>query len=184
MKFVFGNIIFFLLMAAASGVFAQQGLNMKSLEIDSTEIEFEKQNEYRRLVSGISEGELFMEKIELPKFDISQELYKRNSLSLNLFSFKNLPLTGFSTGFVNPGYSPFYQNGTILSEGAYQLGSKFVVGGYSYGINSMFSAPLPNQGASNFDRYGSTMFLQYKVSKNFKIETRVNVSQGAHPPGF
>lgn len=167
-----------------SGAFAQQGLDMKSLEVDSTQIELEKQNDYHRLISGVPETSLFMEKIDLPNFDLSQEFSKRNNLNFNFYSFKNLPLHGFSTGLINPGFSPFYQNGMVLSEGAYQLGSKFVLGGYSYGINSMFSAPLPNKQMGNFDRYGSTMFLQYKVSKNFKIETRVNVSQGAHPPGF
>ena len=77
--------------------------------------------------------------------------------------------------------SPFYQNGTILSQAAYQLSDKFTMGGYSYGTNSIFAAPNANPRANKFNNYGSTLYMQYKVSKNFKIETRVNVSQGGGP---
>jgi hypothetical protein len=82
-----------------------------------------------------------------------------------------------------PFFSPFYQNGMVLSEGAYNFGGKFTFGGFSYGTNSVMSAPLPNQ-MNKFDNYGSTLFMQYKVSKNFKIETRVNINQGGGYPGF
>ena len=58
------------------------------------------------------------------------------------------------------------------------MADKFKIGGFSYGANSVFSAPFPNQGLNNYDYRGATMFMQYKVSKNFKIETSVNVQQG------
>jgi hypothetical protein len=178
------NYIFFLFFFISLGTFAQQGIIMMPLEQDSAQIELEKQIEYRQLISGKQENAFFEPSFDLPDFDTNYEYDKRYAVHFNLFSLNNLPLTGFSTGMINPGLSPFFQNGQVLSDAAYRLGDKFVLGGYSYGTNSMFSAPLPNQGMNNFDRYGSTMFLQYKVSKNFKIETRVNVQQGAHPPGF
>jgi len=78
---------------------------------------------------------------------------------------------------MSPFYSPFYQNGRVFSEAAYKIGDKFTFGGFSYGTNPMMMPP-PAPGINNFNRYGSTMFMQYKVGKNFKIETRVNVSQG------
>lgn len=178
------NTLLFLLFFISMGTFAQQGIIMKPLEQDSAQIELERQLEYRQLISGKPQDQLFENNFDLPDFDLRYEFDKRYKIHFDLFNLNSLPFNGFSTGMINPGFSPFYQNGKILSDAAYQLGNKFVLGGYSYGINSMFSAPLPNQGMNNFDRYGSTMFLQYKVSKKFKIETRVNVSQGARPPGF
>jgi hypothetical protein len=95
---------------------------------------------------------------------------------MNFWSFES-----FSPGLSFTGLSPFLQNETVFSGASYQINDRFTLGGYSFGANSVFSAPFPNQGMNNFDVRGSTMFLKYNVSKNFKIETRVNVTQG---PGF
>lgn len=148
------------------------------LEQDSAQIELERQIEYRQLISGKPEGNAFSTKIDLPDFDLTAEYDKRYSVNLNYFAMKALPVSSFSSSMFHPVYSPFFANGKMLSEAAYQLGDKFVLGGYSYGMNSIFSAPLPANGMNQFDRYGSTLFMQYKISKNFKIETRVNVTQG------
>jgi len=94
------------------------------------------------------------------------------SLSPNYFSRFRYGYFGFSP-------SPFIRDGTVFSAGEYQFSDKFKIGGYSYGANSVFSAPFPNQGLNDsYDFRGNTLFMQYKVSKNFKIETRVNVQQG------
>ena len=148
------------------------------LEQDSSQIELERQIEYRQLIAGKPENNSFSDKIDLPDFDLTAEYNKRYTLNLNYFAMKTLPLSNFSNSMFLPVYSPFFANGKVLSEAAYQLGDKFVLGGYSYGMNSILSAPLPANGMNQFDRYGSTLFMQYKISKNFKIETRVNVSQG------
>ncbi len=174
-------VLFTFLISVAAN--AQQGIVMKPLEMDSTQLEMERQLEYRQLISGSQEGSLFSEKIKLPGFDERYEFNKRYTLNLDIFAFESFPQMGFSTGATNTFFSPFYHNGMILSDAAYQMGDKFVLGGYSYGANSVFSAPFPNQGMNNYDTYGSTLFMQYKVSKKFKIETRVNVSQG-NRPGF
>ena len=163
---------------------AQQGLIMPTLEQDSAQIELGKQIEYRQLISGQVPGVMSPETIKLPGFNFNDEFSRRYTLNLNMQSFGGIPFTGFSAGSMYPGFSPFYQNGMVLSEAAYKVGDKFTFGGFSYGANSMMSAPLPNQGMNKFDSYGSTIFLQYKVSKNFKIETRVNVNQGGFYPGF
>ena len=71
----------------------------------------------------------------------------------------------------------------ILSEGAYKISNKFTFGGYSYGTNPM-NLPPPMPGMNDFSHYGYTMFMQYKVGKNFKIETRFNISKGGRLPWF
>ncbi len=180
----FKNILFGLLFLFSVGSFAQQGIIMMPLENDSAQIELEKQIEYRQLISGEFGKDLFPETIKLSGFDLNTEFAKMYSLNFNVYNFSNMFNSGISTG-MNPFPSPFYQNGMVFSEGAYNLGNKFTFGGYSYGANSIMTGPpLPNMGMDKFQRYGSTLFMQYKVSKNFKIETRVNVSQGGMYPGF
>jgi len=174
------NILLFLIFFATSlRSFSQEGLILKPMEQDSALIRLDRQIEYNQLISGQIPGELLLEKIELPKFDYKTEFSKRYSLNYDMYSFKSLPLSDFSLGMM----SPFYFNGKVLSSAAYKVSDKFTFGGFSYGANSMMMPP-PVPGINNFNRYGSTMFMQYKVSKNFKIETRVNVSQGGQYPGF
>lgn len=148
------------------------------LEKDSAQIELERQMEYFRLIGSRPESSPLLAEFELPTFDLSAGYDNPYKVSFDFFALKALPLNNFASSLFFPGYSPFFANGKILSEAAYQLGDKFILGGYSYGVNSVLSAPFPAGGNTLFDHYGSTLFMQYKVSKNFKIETRVNVSQG------
>ncbi len=158
---------------------------MEFTEQDSAQMKLQRQIEYRQLISGNTFDINFMDKIiELPDFNFQAEYRNRYTLNLNINPITNYSFVGLSSGMTNPFYSPFYGYATVLSAAAYQLGDKFTLGGFSYGTNSIFSSPYPNRGMNNFDSYGSTLFLQYKVSKNFKIETRVNVQQGGQHPGF
>jgi len=176
----FKHILFGLLLTISTGSFAQQGMITMPLEQDSAQIEINKQIEYRQLISGQIPGGLISETIVLPGFNFNEEFSQRYTFSFNSYSFGSFPAAGFSAGSMSPFYSPFYQNGTVLSEAAYKIGDKFTFGGFSYATNPMMMPP-PVPGINNFNGYGSTMFMQYKVGKNFKIETRVNVSQR---PGY
>lgn len=158
---------------------------MEFTEIDSAQMKLQRQIEYRQLISGnVFGANLMDEKIELPDFNFLAEYHNRYTINLDVYPVANYSFGGISSGMTNPFYSPFYGNAMVLSAAAYQLGDKFVLGGYSYGTNSIFAAPSSNRGMNNFDSYGSTLFLQYKVSKNFKIETRINVQQRGQHPGF
>ncbi len=153
------------------------------LEKDSAQVELERQILYRELLSGTLQNGGLVPDLELPKADlnlaISQLHYNFNSKEF--FQPENIEYFNInSIGFVA---SPFFRNGAIFSGATYKLNDKLQLGGYSFGANSIFSAPMPNQGMNNFDTRGATMFMQYKVSKNFKIETRVSVTQGKGP-GF
>ncbi len=174
--FLFFSLIF-------SYSYAQQGLQMDFGEVDSSEVNLQRQIEYYQLIHGTPVNNLITEGFKLPEINLEQEMIKRYTVNLSY-----LPAEQFISSGINSEafgvISPFYLNSTILSSQAVQLNDKLVIGGYSYGANSIFSAPLPNQNPSYFDTYGSTMFMQYKVSKNFKIETRVSVGQRQGPPGF
>lgn len=153
---------------------AQQGLVMDFGEIDSTEMEVQRNLEYQQFISGTFGKQFLLEDFKLPEFSLQQNYHPTYTVGFGAFPQGNY-LGGYS-GMLG-GASPYLHNTAILSEAAYTLGDKFVIGGFSYGANTMMTAPLPNQPASNFDTYGSTMFMQYKVSKNFKIETSVSVGQ-------
>lgn len=177
------NIVFFLLLVLPLKGFSQQGNLLKPLETDTAAIDLQRQAEYRQLVAGQIPDGLMVHQLEFPKFDFKNNFKSDYVFSFNKFFSGGMPFSGFSMGPTIPYFSPYYGNSTLLSQGAYQLNNKLVIGGYSYGVNSPFSAPLPSS-FEPFDRYGSTFFMQYKVGKNFKIETRVNVSQGNGHPGF
>lgn len=181
MKAVYNLILSLSMFVSVTG-FAQQGIMLKPLETDTAAIELQRQAEYRQLVSGQIPGGFMVHQLEFPKFDFKSNFISDYTFNFTRFFSGGLPVNGFSLGSPTTFFSPFYGNATVLSQGVYQLNNRFSMGGYSYGVNSPLSAPLPNA-FENFDRYGSTFFMQYKVSKNFKIETRINVSQGGHP-GF
>jgi len=158
--------------------FAQEPLMPLLPEKDSVALAAERQLIYYQLLSGTLALEGMLEPIQLSDFSFQDEMLKRRNfefysgeLNFNAFDF-TMP------GYFGPGLSPFLRNETVFSGAAYQLNNRFTLGGYSFGANSVFSAPFPSQGFNNFDVRGSTLFLKYNVSKNFKIETRVNVTQG------
>uniref|UniRef100_UPI0032176C79 hypothetical protein n=1 Tax=uncultured Draconibacterium sp. TaxID=1573823 RepID=UPI0032176C79 len=162
---------------------AQQKLMPEFGEIDSTELAAHRQLEYYQFITGDFGTDPLLNTVELPKFNAQQEYRQRYTAYIEFLPLNDLVFAGLSSGMPFGAHSPFYHNGSILSQQAYRLGDKLVIGGYSYGMNSIYTAPFPNQNPSYFDTYGSTMFMQYKVSKNFKIETRVSVGQ-QHGPGF
>lgn len=176
------NLLIIILFIVSFETWAQQGLQMEFTEIDSTQLVVQRQLEYYQLISGNSA--FLNEDFALPEFNIQEGNTNNYNLNLDYFSLGNYNITNVSLGSMSTAYSPYYRNGTVLSSAAYRLGEKFTLGGFSYGANSMYSAPFPNKDANTFDAYGSTIFMEYKVSKNFKIGTRVNVQQGGHPPGF
>jgi hypothetical protein len=162
---------------------AQQGLQMDFGEVDSSEIQLQRQVEYYQLISGTLANDLLLQEIKLPEFNAPWEYQQRYTIKPDFLPLSNAVFSGFPTGTFGA-YSPFFVNGTILSEQAYQVNDKLVIGGFSYGANFIHGVASPNK-SSYFDTYGSTMFMQYKVSKNIKIETSISVGQQHGPvPGF
>lgn len=147
---------------------------------DTTLLEMQKQIEYRQLVSGQLIPDV-PEKPALPEFQFKSDFDNRYSISLNHYNFGIRSFNFLSLSSFDYSFTPFASNGFILSEGAYNLGNRFVFGGYSYATNPAKMPPMAPMGTNQFNVYGSTMFMQYKVGKNFKIETRFNVSQGHYP---
>lgn len=95
-----------------------------------------------------------------------------------LSSFKSASNTDLNMRF---GYSPFFSSGKIFNQATYRVSDKFSFGGNSFGAQSVFDQPTLNPAIQNMSTKGASMFMQYKVSKNFKIETRVSLSNHQSP---
>lgn len=148
-------------------------------EPDSAEIFQNRQLEYYELIHGFRASEDFINSIKLPRYSFDQTYRPPFNFNLTFqpqFNSQFITLNNFNT------ILPFFYNAEILNGSATRINDNLTIGGFSYGANSMMSAPLPNRSGRSFDNYGSTMFMQYKVSKNFKIETRVSVGQHQGPP--
>ncbi|QIA07986.1 hypothetical protein [Draconibacterium halophilum] len=176
------SVLILILLFFGMQAFAQQGLQMDFGEVDSSEVLLQRQVEYYNFINGGLNVNPLQPELQLPEFNLEHVYHSRYTLSINMFpQFNSTSFSLRSTDFI----SPFFYNAEMLSSAAYQLGDKFMIGGFSYGANSVLSAPLPNQNSSYFDAYGSTMFMQYKVSKKFKIETSISIQQNRQgPPGF
>lgn len=96
----------------------------------------------------------------------------------SLSGFKASSSTSLNIGF---GYSPFFSSGKIFNQATYRVNDRFSFGGNSFGAQSVFDQPALNPAIQNMSTKGASMFMQYKVSKNFKIETRVSVSNHDSP---
>jgi hypothetical protein len=118
---------------------------------------------------------------QLPEFNFEIELAKRRNYFFSDLNYNQYVTGNFfslTPGFVFPA---LIRNGLVFSGANYMIGDRISLGGFSYGGNSIFTAPFPNQGTDNFDFRGSTLFMEYNVSKNFKIGTSVSVTRS---PGF
>jgi len=174
------RFIFTLLLALfAWASVAQQGLQFMLPDEDSLPATTSPALAAPLLPPAIGNTELPVSGLQTMQFN--DQLGNENRFTLNssvlempqLLSIPQLSLSGFS---------PFYSNIEIFDGSATKLNDKLTVGGFHYGANSMFSAPLPKANSSYFDTYGSTMFMEYKVSKNIKIETRVSVGHSNTGP--
>lgn len=180
-------IITLLLIWLSSTVFSQEPAETPLLQPDSARIPvFSQPVDFLSVPDpGISPALLNpIEWIEFqaPAFDINQ--YIRKNRIAESFAYEEsvlppafgLPFSHYSL------FSPFIHSGAVLHQAAYQLGEKFTVGGNSFGMNSIFS-PLPmHPSANQWDVRGASMFMQYKVNKNFKIETRISVTGNQYHP--
>lgn len=132
---------------------------------------------YREITAGILTEPV---RLHAPAFDISQYLAKGWQTDYSYFDFSDRPffrdLNLFSAGL------PYYHSGTIFHQGSIRLNEKVVVGGNSFGLRSVLNAPLPHPGASQWDIRGASMFMQYKVNRNFRIETRISVTNNYFHP--
>ena len=118
----------------------------------------------------------------IDKSMFNQPLLPDYNKNLDFKKYLNYPKSS-TESFSTVGYivSPFYTNGAIFNQSTYRLSDRLSFGGNSFGAQSVFDAPRMNSSINNMSTKGASMFMQYKVSKNFKVETRVSVTTHKSP---
>ena len=175
------RFIFFLIsFCAVLFSYAQKEIHLDSIPRTHQEDRFKELNLEKPL---LFENSFSMGEINLPdKSMFNQPLLPDYSKNLDLKKYLNSSKSTtqfFSTnGFL---VSPFYTNGMVFNQSTYRLSDKFSFGGNSFGAQSVFDRPALNPAIQNMSTKGASMFMQYKVSKNFKVETRVSVSSHKSP---
>lgn len=123
---------------------------------------------------NFSENSIYGDLIPFNSAFYKQPLFPETNWKIDFDAFMS-PFTSMNQ-IIYPGYFPLYGSYQVLNQARYQINSKFSVGGNSFIGNSVFN-PIPmNNPFGNNDIKGASMFMEYKVSKKFKIETRVSIS--------
>lgn len=105
--------------------------------------------------------------------------YNKNLDFKKYLNYSKSSTESFSTiGYI---VSPFYTSGMVFNQATYRLSDRLSFGGNSFGAQSVFDRPNLNPSVQNMSTKGASMFMQYKVSKNFKVETRVSVTTHKSP---
>jgi hypothetical protein len=112
----------------------------------------------------------FTPKITAPVFDLSA--YMKNRWVVTYNSGNGLPV--FPSGSF---FTPVW--GTLFNQAVFQASDKLKIGGNSFGVNSLLHAPLPSGNGGNYDYRGVSVFMEYKVTNNFRIGGSISVA--GHP---
>lgn len=175
------RFIFFLISSCATvSAYSQEEIILDSIskiqrEISVKELSLVKPLQFE---NSFSMGEINL----IDKSLFNQPLLPDYNKNLNFKKYLNFSQSS-TESFSTVGYiaSPFYLNGIVFNQATYRLSDKFSVGGNSFGAQSIFDRPEINPSVQSMSTKGASMFMQYKVSKNFKVETRVSVTTHKSP---
>jgi hypothetical protein len=115
----------------------------------------------------------FALKFNAPSFDFSGVLKNKWKTDVS-FTNRFLSFPFIST------YFPF--SGTVFNQATFQATDKLKIGGNSFGVNSLLRAPLPGVGPGNYDYRGMSVFMEYKINKNFRIGGSISVAGNPYQP--
>lgn len=85
--------------------------------------------------------------------------------------------------FAYTGFSSALAWGQVFNQSTLQLNDKILIGGNSFGARSIHDQPRLNPSVNDFSIKGASMFMQYKVSDKFKVQTRISISNRPSSPG-
>ena len=83
-----------------------------------------------------------------------------------------------SYSFSRTSFNPLFPFGFVFNQNTYRINDHFLIGGNSFGAQSIFEPPKLNSAIQNMSIKGASMFMQYKVTDHFKVETRISISNG------
>jgi hypothetical protein len=91
-------------------------------------------------------------------------------------------VTNYSNYSSGSSFNPVFPFGHIFNQSSYQINDRLLIGGNSFGARSVFDLPKLNSSIQDMSIRGASMFMQYKVSDHFKVQTSVSISNGNSPP--
>jgi hypothetical protein len=158
---------------------AQEQIGLDSISKIKSEPDL---NHFNLIQPSTFDNSIFPEGMRLfEPFRFDQPLFTSNK---NLdFSQKIHLFSTYSESAINSdfGFSPFFSTGKIFNQATFRLNERFLIGGNSFGAQSVFDPPRMNSSIQNMNLKGASMFLQYKVSKSVKVEGRVSISNRPNP---
>ncbi len=104
--------------------------------------------------------------------------YTKN-LDLKKYLFSGI--TSQSYSFNSFGIHPFLNFGSVFNQASYRVNDRITIGGNSFGAQSVFDRPKMNPAIQDMSIKGASMYMQYKISDHFKVETRVSISNHQSP---
>ena len=92
------------------------------------------------------------------------------------------PRISSSYSLTGSAFHPVFPFGQVFNQSAYRLNERFVVGGNSFGAQSVFDRPQLNSTIQDMSIKGASMFIEYKVNDRFKVQTRIGISNRSPAP--
>ena len=106
--------------------------------------------------------------------------YNKN---LNFIKYLNPgKVISYSYSFAESSFNPVFPFLHVFNQSAYHLNDRFIIGGNNFGAQSVFDRPKLNSTIQDMSVKGASMFMQYKISDHFKVETRISISTGHSIP--
>jgi hypothetical protein len=105
--------------------------------------------------------------------------YNKN---LDFKRYLNPSVTSFSYYSLGPSFNPVFPFGHVFNQSSYKLNDRLVIGGNSFGAQSVFDLPKLNSTIQDMSIKGASMFMQYKVNDRFKVQTRVSITNQNSAP--
>ena len=87
-----------------------------------------------------------------------------------------------SYSFYGALFNPVFPFGKVYNQSTYRLNERFLIGGNSFGAQSVFDRPKMNTTIQDMSIKGASMFMQYKVNDHFKVQTRISISNRHSTP--
>ena len=167
-------------------LFAQEPVKAALPEMDTTRLEtpglYQPGLVLPDLNEEIPEMMNLKAKLEVPAFDFSKYLNSRWRVDYTTFNVQNYLPGNIPNMQQGSFFSPFVGSGTIFNQAVYQLSGKLLLGGNSFGVNPVSGSPFNRSGTRPYDMRGASLFLEYKVSKNFRIGGSISVTNNPYQP--
>lgn len=113
----------------------------------------------------------------------NQPLFPSYNKNLDFLKYLNPPKEISQTYSIRTtSFNPVFPFGHIFNQSAYRLNDRVVIGGNSFGAQSVFDQPKINSTIQDMSIKGASLFMQYKVNDHFKVQTRVSISNRRSSP--